>query len=731
MNRLYSGFLILIFSLLAGQITAQLSEGGVPLKIKQLKSSRGSRVEMPSFLSYFSNEVQSAPEEKQLKPFKFAHGYAVNLTTENSGEWFSAADMEDVAVWRLTIKSPEAYSLNLVFDDFEMPEKSRLFVYSETEEYLLGAFTSDNNAASRKFAIAPVAGDEITVQYEVPEEYRNIMPFRIMQVNHDFVGILKSGIRRPMGKTAGTCNIDINCDTWSSWEETKNSVVRIMINKPGGTEICTGVLVNNTAENEKPYVLTAAHCYDKWSYAETSVYTFNYESPFCKPLDGDPSNSLSGSVMKAQFDSIDFALVQLNTVPPPEYRPYYAGWDRAANAPESSVSIHHPQGDIKKLSHDNDPSVIATFDIAYTKNGHLRVLRWEGGTTEQGSSGGPLFDQNKLLKGTLTGGSAVCGKSIDDYFARFALAWDYKSDSTKQLKYWLDPLKKNPITLQGKQFNTDEDLCTAITNLADNDTYALVPVKSGMAFAGYWGGSNSVGITEVTEKFKTDANLHLKGLSMGVARIRNAVKNPDSEITIKIYNGTSSPDQLIYSQKVKTSALASDAMNYIPFLEVVKPGTEFFAGFEISNVAAPDSFAIYQSLKASTQINTCFIRKNNRWDSFTNMNAEKKTMTNIIELVACNINDFNTDTPRVENPLDIVLFPNPVTSTFIVEAGKEITAQQISVYNIEGRLCECKITPVSDRKLNVDMRGNVSGIYFVHYNSGTSFTAKKISFVQW
>ncbi len=731
MNRLYSGILILILILATGQISAQLSKMGVPLKIKQLKSSRGGKVEMPSFLSYFSSEVQTVQDEKQLKPFKFAHGYPVNLTTGNSGEWFSAADSEDMAVWRLTIKSAGAYSLNLVFDDFEIPENARLFVYSETEEYLLGAFTQDNNSASRKFAISPVAGDEITVQYEVPEKLSHVDPFRIIQVNHDYVGILKSGTRRPMGKTAGSCNIDINCDAWGSWEEPKNSVVRIIINKPGGSEICTGVLVNNTAENQKPYVLSAAHCFDKWSYAETSVFTFNYESPFCKPLDGDPSNSISGAAMKAQFDSLDFALVLLNTVPPPEYRPYYAGWNRISEVSESSVSIHHPQGDIKKLANDNDASVIATFDSPYVKNGHLRILKWEGGTTEQGSSGGPLFDQNKLLKGTLTGGSAVCGKSVDDYFARLALAWDYKNDSTKQLKYWLDPLKTNPATLQGKQFYTEADLCGAFTNLTDIDSYALVPIKNGTEFAGYWGGSNSVGITEITEKFKTEANLHLKGISLGVGRIKNAIKSQNSEITIKIYNGTSVPGQPIYSQSVKTSELAPDAMNYIPFTKVVKPGTEFFAGFEISNVAAPDSFAIYQSLKASTQTNSCFIRKNNQWNAFSSLNAEKKTMSNIIELVACNINNFNTDTPRVENPLDIVVFPNPVTSTFTVEAGKEITAQQIKVYNVAGQLCTCKITPIGDRKLNVDMRGNVSGIYFVHYNNGNSFITKKISFVQW
>jgi hypothetical protein len=716
---------------MAGQITAQLSEGGVPLKIKQLKSSRGGIVEMPSFLSYFSNELQPIQDEKQLKPFKFAHGYEVNLTTENSGEWFSAAENEDIVVWRLTIKSSGAYSLNLVFDEFEVPDLSRLFVYSETEDYLLGAFTSDNNAVSRKFAIAPVAGDEITVQYEVPEEYRNNMPFRIIQVNHDYVGILKSGIRRPMGKTAGSCNIDINCDSWSSWEETKNSVVRIIINKPEGSEICTGVLVNNTAEDKRPYVLSAAHCFDKWSYAATSVFTFNYESPFCKPLDGDPSNSLSGSVMKAQFDSLDFALVQLNTVPPPEYRPYYAGWNRSSEVSVTSVSIHHPQGDVKKLANDNDPSVIATFDAPYIKNGHLKILKWEGGTTEQGSSGGPMFDQNKLVKGTLTGGSAVCGKSVDDYFARLALAWDYKGDSTKQLKYWLDPLKTNPATLEGKQFYTEEDLCGSFTNLTDIDSYALVPVRNGSAFAGYWGGSNSVGITEITEKFTNEANLHLKGLSLGVARIKNALKNQNSEITIKVYNGTSFPDQLIYSQTVNTSSLVSDAMNYIPFNETVKPDNEFFAGFEISNVSAPDSFAIYQSLKASTFTNTCYIKKNNQWNSFTDLNTEKKTMTNIVELVVCNINDLNTDTPMVADTFMMEIYPNPVQTTFTVETGQEITEQQLTILNLAGQQVRFGVNRISENKLKVDLRGNVPGIYFIRYNADKKFITEKVSFVPW
>ena len=80
-------------------------------------------------------------------------------------------------------------------------------------------------------------------------------------------------------------------------------------------------------------------------------------------------------------------------------------------------------------------------DKNYTKNGFLRINRWDGGVTEAGSSGGPLFDTNNNIIGTLTGGQAKCGNPIYDYFERFSMSWDYKNDTAKQLKYWLDPNK--------------------------------------------------------------------------------------------------------------------------------------------------------------------------------------------------------------------------------------------------------------------------------------------------
>ncbi len=727
MIRLIFGLFFLFFFAFGGVVHAQISEGGTPMKPRELKSSVGYRVEMPSYMQFFKSNEEEVSGENKLKSLHFAYPFEVNLTPANSGEWFSGED--NFAIWKLTIRSEGAYSINLIFDNFELPQGSRLFIYSETEEHLLGAFTSENNSDSRKFAISPVAGDEITVQYEVPETMQNMQAFTIAKVNHDYIDILKAGDRRPLGKTAGTCNIDINCESWEGWAEVKNSVVRMIIN---GVEVCSGVLVNNTAENQKPYILSAAHCYDKWSYAQTTVYAFNYESPFCKPLDGDPSNSVSGAVMKAQFDSLDFALAQLNTVPPPAYQPYYAGWNRSANLPASTVSIHHPQGDIKKIASDDGPITIASFDTEYTKNAFLKVARWEVGVTEAGSSGGPFFDQNKLLVGTLTGGQAVCGNPVNDYCNRFSMAWDFKSDTTKQLKHWLDPIKKGVETLNGKQFNSGENLCGTFNNLTDNDSYNLIPALNATAFAGYWGGSNSLGITEVMEKFTTEAYLHLQGISLGVAKFKSKIGNAASTITVKVYKGFSQPDELLYSQIVNTSPLAADAMNYIKFTEPVVAGRNFFVGFELTNIQPLDSFAVYQSLRASNLSNQLYLKINNQWSSFTDNNDAKKSMVSIIELVACNIDDFSTDTPLVENPADIFVFPNPVSMRFTVEAGQEIPDENsISVLNLLGQECATAKKRLNERKMEIDMGGNIPGIYFVRFNTGAKYITEKISYVPW
>ena len=723
-------FLFLVFAFLFFSISgwSQVSQGGFPKKIMNLKSAGVPIIKMPAFNSklLINNQVVDNNEVAKLKPFKFAHAFNVSLTTENSGEWYTTND--GTHCWKLKIRSEGAKSINLIFDNFKLPKYARLFIFNEDENSVLGAFTSANNKASGKFAVLPVAGDEITVQYEIPQENLNEINFEIISVNHDFVGILKSDDRRPLGKAAGECNIDINCDLGDEWNDVKNSVCRLIVN---GIEICSGALINNTEENQKPYIISAAHCYDKWEYAETTVYVFNYESPFCAPLDGDPANSISGALMKAQFDSMDFSLAELSLIPPPDFRPYYAGWERSTTLQDSSASIHHPQGDIKKIAIDEDAPLISDFNSSYTKNGFLRILRWEDGVTEVGSSGGPLFNKDNNIIGTLTGGVALCGNPIDDYFERFALSWDYKSDSAKQLKYWLDPSNSGVETLSGNQFYENGNICGAFTNLNDDDNYKTIPIDNSGEFAGYWGGTNSVGITEFTEQFSINGNEQLSGVSFGIGKIYEANNSINSEITIKVYDGKKMPETVIYSKNVLIKDLVEDAMNFIGFDEIVEPYDTFYVGFELSNMQPVDSFVVYQSLRPANTDNFFYFKQNGNWQNFKDESLGYNSISNIIELVACNISDTPSDTPIVDNPMEIFVFPNPAQSVITMEAGINISEENISVINLLGQSAVVKISKIHERKVEIDLTGNVPGVYFIRFYNGEHFVSKKVSFVPW
>ncbi len=723
-------FLLITGIFLLGKFAAaQISQGGTPMQTALLKSAGIPVIEM---MPVENRHLQIQAKKEQaaqlnLKPLRFAHPFQVHISPKENGVWLSAENSRQV--WKVKIRSENAKSINLIFEEFQLPEKARLFIYSEKNNQTLGAFTSLNNKPGGKFAVSPVAGDEIIVQYEIPDEIKNRNNFVITQVNHDFEGVLKDE-RRPLNKLAGACNVDINCAAGNNWQDVKDAVCRIIVN---GTEICSGTLVNNTKEDEKPYIISASHCYDKWEYAQTSVYTFNYESPYCAPLDGDPTHSVSGAVMKAQYDSLDFALTELSIAPPPEYHPYYAGWERRTILADSSVSIHHPQGDIKKIAVDNDAPEIDDFSKGYTKNGFLKVLRWEAGVTENGSSGGPLFNSAQKLIGTLTGGVATCANPVRDYFSRFGMAWDYKPDSTQQLKHWLDPANTGRTFLDGKRFFTDENLCSAFTNLDDSDIHKLIPLTNFGIFEGYWGGTNNVEITEITERFSISGYKRIAAVSMGIGKIDDAVDGKDSEITLKIYNGNDDfPVELIYSEVLKIKNLVENAMNRIELEEIVQPADTFFVGFELSNIMPGDSFVVFQSLREPEKENNFYFKQEGEWQNFKNSNIEGYALSSVFELLACGIHEAVTDSPLVKSTFEVLVFPNPTGSEVTIETGEEdLTIEDVKVFNLTGQLVDVNVNPLQENKTTVNFKGNAPGIYFVRIETAKGFVLKKISFVPW
>ena len=235
------------------------------------------------------------------------------------------------------------------------------------------------------------------------------------------------------------------CTQGDDWRDEIRSVAMILTS--GGWRICTGALVNNTAEDGTQYFLTANHCLG----GETSwIFMFNYQSPFCTNSNGPTTDTVQGAILRATNTASDFALLELTEEIPDDYEVYYAGWNREDVAAESAVGIHHPSGDIKKISVENQ----AVISDRYLGNSgvtasHWKVSDWDEGTTEGGSSGSPLYDPQHRVIGQLHGGYAACGNNSADWYGKFAMSWDYGSSSSSRLNDWLDPLGTDPLNLDG------------------------------------------------------------------------------------------------------------------------------------------------------------------------------------------------------------------------------------------------------------------------------------------
>ncbi|MEO1714930.1 MAG: hypothetical protein AAFU60_16485, partial [Bacteroidota bacterium] len=255
--------------------------------------------------------------------------------------------------------------------------------------------------------------------------------------------------------TANNCHVNINCPEGDPYQTIKRGVCRIRMTLEEGTGWCSGSLINNTAEDGHPFVLSAYHCqlgftpiYDLWRL------DFNYESSTCDNPFNEPSfQSVLGVNELAGREQSDFLLLESMNSIPPNYLVYFNGWDRSDGAPDSSVLISHPSGDLKKVAIDYDPSIVFPTSINWNNgvttppNHHIRS-QFDLGSFEVGSSGGMLFNEAHLVVGQLHGGIEGCTEAIT-YNGRFYQSWDSGQDSTENLDYWLDPLGTGVMTLGG------------------------------------------------------------------------------------------------------------------------------------------------------------------------------------------------------------------------------------------------------------------------------------------
>ncbi len=432
---------------------AQISFGGVPAITSQ------SHHVVEIIPPFNAQDLRSAEQWHQVDN---GSPLIVGCMLPLSGDFYQQATHEVVqgrSVYHLELTAPDARGLSLSFDKLALRPGDRLYLFDPARKQVLGAFTRESNPDGGIFGTNPIAGSSLVIQYEPAGALADI---RLKQLGYFFGSV--AAPQNILGEGAsGVCNVNVNCPEGADMKDVKNGVVQILAVIKGNIAFCSGTLVNNTNQDWRPLIMTAQHCtfgtdphtgklmntteedFRQW------VFNFHYERPGCANNQwvGEPAYSISGAKRLAQVPmdhGSDGLLVEALTPIPDYYGVYYNGWDRSGTLEPTAKGLHHPSGDVMKISTITEPLINFTWStpsntsakdahfgvrFAKTKNGHC--------VTEGGSSGSGLFNSKGLLIGTLSGGGAECDKGINalNMYGKLSEHWT-RSKQDDKLK--LQPL---------------------------------------------------------------------------------------------------------------------------------------------------------------------------------------------------------------------------------------------------------------------------------------------------
>ena len=417
---------------------------GVPLRVPPLDAAK---------------VVAAEADSGKGRPLRYAISHAVaadplaGAKSVATGHWQDVGD--GMKLWRLRIEAPGALSIDVAFKPLRLPEAAALYFTDASGRFVRGPYTRADVAANGEFWTPFVPGDVAFVEVLLPAKSVKQLRLELFNVNQAFRDIVTG--QSPFQKS-GSCNVDVVCPQGDAHRPQIRAVARYSV----GGGLCTGQLINNTANDGKRLFITANHCIDSQADANSVVAYWNYESPTCRTV-GSGSNGTpisvsgnavvqpGGALLRANHAASDTALIELNTSIPAAVTPFWDGWDRSEGAQPSAAVVHHPQGDEKRISFENNALSLSDAAVPGVPGSrHWRIADWDVGTTEPGSSGSGLLSAQKRVIGVLSGGAAACGNNSEDYFGRLGVAWEGGGSASTRVRDWLDPLNLAAFTLDGR-----------------------------------------------------------------------------------------------------------------------------------------------------------------------------------------------------------------------------------------------------------------------------------------
>lgn len=408
-------------------------------------------------------KVQQYNQSRRMKPAQvgigraaYSEGVAAKLPAL---KWVAMRDGSSVA--RIEVGSPVALGIRVGLQIKALDPRAELRFAGSDEpsrivSMMTGAEIQKLTDARGIFWTPGTDGERQIIELYLPARAsRGSVKVQAPELSHlltnsrnDFKIIEKIG-------ESGSCNVDTACrvaDLGPNFVSAKNAVAHMLFTYSTGLSyICTGTLLADTvAATQIPYFYSANHCFAGGSDGipvqnfQTVANTLNtywkYEATACgSGVQAAKVLLPGGSDYLYSNANTDAMLLRLKNAPPAGSE--FAGWDSAVLAPSSSIiGIHHPSGDVKKVS----------LGQQISSDSELITVGWLSGTTEGGSSGSGLFTTDPggyRLRGGLYGGNAACSNSGSlsntlnrDFYSRFDVVFP-------NISQYLSPLTGSPIRM--------------------------------------------------------------------------------------------------------------------------------------------------------------------------------------------------------------------------------------------------------------------------------------------
>ena len=710
MKKLLLSFAILFF--LANFLSAQndfvhrqkfVLDNNVPVKM----------IAAPDLEALHLEDIQ---RDKLGLLYRIGLASTVNITPLNSGIWTTLPNGD--RKWQLVVKSSGAEALSFLFETFKLYGASTLVITDLNGKLVHNPLTSDDVESHFRQHAALCFGDELLLTLIEPK-YTQTSELFLDRVMYNYRSTGNPNFQKI--NESDPCEINVNCSPVGDlWQDEKKGVAKIYIIEGNFAGSCTGSLINNTSQDCKPYFLTALHCGVSATTANMTQWKFyfKYEAPSCT----NPSTAgtlddyfITGCLRIADSgdnggdSGSDFLLVKLGSstneatiitnLKSANFSAYWNGWNANTTATTGGVGIHHPAGDIKKISTFSGTSVSAGW------NGNGLSSHWRQswtsnsnghGVTEGGSSGSPLFNNSQgYIIGTLTGGSSSCNSPTSpDFYGKMSYHWTSNGTANNlRLKPWLDPTNSGVLTLAGSAnpCSSSTGPCTASSTTCDEYI-------------------NTVQLNTINNTSACSVGGYGNYLSIST----NLIKGNQYSITV-------TPDLLSQTGSAFTDdeiAVWIDYNNDSDFSD---------AGEQVGYVLVGTGWSNVFTFTVPTSAVSSAVRMRVRISYSTDGAIVPCGQSTYGEVEDYTVNITTSGASLLENDLSaITIYPNPSSDILNIDlssANEEV--KSISIVDITGKLIQT-IDVLENANISLNVSSFASGLYHVKISSASNSIVRQI-----